>query len=331
MSAEQRALLENAIAESFEARCAALDAWPILAGQPRVMQMNLGYVCNQRCRHCHLEAGPERTEQMLPEVMEQCLEFAARAEIIDFDLTGGAPELHPRFRWLVAAIREQGGEVTDRCNLTILSEPGQEDLAEFLAANEVRIMASLPHYSPEMTERIRGREVFDRSIAGLRVLNALGYGQPGGTLELTLVHSPAGAVLPGSQAGLEAEFRTQLRERHGIEFTRLVSMTNIPSGRFLRFLADSGNLGRYMRRLAQQFNPCTLEHLMCRDTLSIGWDGTIYDCDFNQSLGIPVRNGHAMTIDETTADELDGRVIRCENHCYGCTAGQGSSCGGAVA
>lgn len=324
-------IIEEVVDIPFEERLAEIGLWPIEASEPTILQMNLGYRCNQRCAHCHIEAGPHRTEVMSDEVIDACLNFADTVGITQFDLTGGAPELHPRFRELVPAIRDREAGVIDRCNLTILSEPGQEDLAEFLAKNTVSIVASLPHYNREATERMRGKGVFDRSLAGLKTLNALGYGQPGSDLELTLVYNPAGAILPGSQASLEADFRSKLREDFGIEFTNLIALINMPLGRFLGFLSKSGNLPRYMRRLEQSFNPATVESLMCRFTLSVGHDGVLYDCDFNQCIGIEIRNGRPTSIQDVSLDELVGRAVRCRSHCYGCTAGQGSSCGGAVA
>lgn len=288
-------ILQEVVRTSFETRVRQYGAWPLAAQSPRVLQMNLGYRCNQRCCHCHLDAGPDRNEEMSDEVLRASLTFAAHAGINEFDLTGGAPELHSRFRWLVGAIRQQGGAVIDRCNLTVLSEAGQQDLAEFLAAHQVRVMASLPHYSQEMTDRVRGRDVYARSIAGLRALNAVGYGLPGSALELTLVYNPASAVLPPTQQELEADFRGQLAGRHGIAFTRLIAITNVPLGRFLRFLVASGNLRRYMARLEGQFNPSTLPNLMCRSLISVGWNGALYDCDFNGSLGLAIENGTAAT------------------------------------
>ena len=324
-------LLPAAVRLAFAERVAQCGAWPIRAGMPTTLQMNLGYRCNQRCVHCHLDAGPERTETMSPEVIEAALGCAERLGIREFDLTGGAPELHPDFRRLVAAVTQRGGRVTDRCNLTVLDEPGQEDLLDFLAAQRVRIMASLPHYTPAMTDRVRGRQVFQRSLAVLRRMNAAGYGLPASERELVLVYNPTGAFLPAAQADLEADFRARLAAEQGIVFTRLIALANLPTGRFLTFLHASGNLYRYMARLEQQFNPATLPHLMCRSLLSLGWDGTLYDCDFNQALGQPIQLDTPANIRHLSLEALAGRPIHCRNHCYGCTAGQGSSCGGAVA
>ncbi len=323
-------MLDETVDVPFEDRVGREAAWPITALATTVLQMNLGYRCNQHCAHCHLDSGPDREEQMSQEVMEAALEFADRSGITEFDLTGGAPELNPRFRWLVKTLRARDHGVIDRCNLTILSERGQEDLPRFFADHRVRVVASLPHYAAQTTDRVRGRSVFDRSIEGLRALNEAGYGRPGGELQLDLVHSPAGAFLPGCQVSLESDFRERLRDNHGVSFTGLIAMTNMPAGRFLKFLIRSGNLSRYMHRLEQNFNPATLELLMCRTTLSVAWDGILYDCDFNQSLGLPIRNGSALNVGKVRPDKLLGRAIRCRSHCYGCTAGAGSSCGGAV-
>jgi radical SAM/Cys-rich protein len=327
----QTASLDSAVGLAFVDRVKQAGAWPIRAGHPTTLQMNLGYRCNQRCAHCHLEAGPERTEQMSREVMQAALDFAARAGITDFDLTGGAPELNPHFRWLVTTLVSRGASVTDRCNLTILAEPGQQDLADFLAVQGVQVVCSLPHYRAEMTRRVRGDQVFERSISGLQKLNAAGYGHSGSRLELVLVHSPAGAILPGRQSSLEQEFRSQLHDQHGIVFTRLIVLTNNPTGRFLSFLERSGNLERYLARLEQQFNPATVANLMCRHLISVAWNGSLYDCDFNQALGMEIRSGSPARIESAAVEALVGREVRCGNHCYACTAGQGSSCGGAVA
>ena len=316
---------------SFEARLSGAGLWPIRAARPTCLQLNLGYRCNLRCVHCHLDAGPHRSEAMSDEVLRAAVALAARAGIRAFDLTGGAPELHPGFRRLVLTLRARGDDVIDRCNLAILSEPGQEDLADFLAAHGVRVHASLPHPGREMTDRVRGRGTHARLIDGLRRLNAVGYGRPGGPLELTLVYNPPGALLPASQSSLEADFRAELQRQHGVVFTRLVALTNLPTGRFLAFLERSGNAAAYLARLEAQFNPATLAGVMCRSLLSVGWDGTLYDCDFNQALGIAIGNGVPLRVQDVDIETLVGRPIRCRDHCYGCTAGQGSSCGGAVA
>lgn len=324
-------LIDRHVSVPFEECLSRIGSWPVIAQAPSVLQMNLGYRCNQTCAHCHIQASPERTEGMTTPVIRSALEFASRAGITDFDLTGGAPELHPRFRRLVKSIRSHGGRVTDRCNLTILTEPGQEDLAEFLAANGVKVVASLPCYTPAATNQTRGDGVFERSIAGLQALNAVGYGRSDGELELVLAHSPEGASLPGVEESLAQDYRYHLREDYGISFTRLIAMANMPVGRFLDSLVSTDGLGPYMRELEQSLNPDTIPSLMCRQTISVGWDGVLYDCDFNQALGLNIRNGGMLSIQDVSVEMLAGRAIRCGSHCYGCTAGQGSSCSGAVA
>lgn len=320
--------LDVIVSMPFEARLRQCGQWPVTAVRPTVLQMNLGYRCNQQCRHCHHNSGPMRTETMPDEVMEACIAFALEAGISEFDLTGGAPELHPRFGGLVTRLRGMGAEVTDRCNLTVLTEPGNEELGSLLAAHGVHVVASLPCYTEENTDLVRGQGVFAKTIAGLKMLNAAGYGESGTGLRLTLAYSPSGASLPGRQESLEVDYRKRLAEDYGFGFTRLITMANMPIGRFLRLLESDGNLGTYMRELERSLNPATLPGLMCRTTLSVGWDGTLYDCDFNQALGIAIGNGRAYRVGNVLVDELVGRGIRCGNHCYGCTAGNGSSCGG---
>ena len=324
-------LLDRSVEVPFNKRLARDGAMPLITLKPTVMQLNLGYRCNQECAHCHIEAGPDRTEEMTWDVMERTLEFADELGITEFDLTGGAPELNPNFRKLVTAIRSRDWDVITRTNLTILSEPGLEDIPQLLADNEVRVVASLPHYSRGLTDRVRGKGVFELSIEGIRKLNELGYGDPDSGLELTLVYNPAGAILPGCQDALEADFRTQLARSYGLKFTSLIALTNNPTGRFLEFLKRSGNLDQYMCRLEQNFNPATVPNLMCLTTISVGWDGTLYDCDFNQALRLRMNVGGDANILRIRPDDLLDRAVCLGSHCYGCTAGQGSSCGGAVA
>ncbi len=331
MREEPSTYLDNVVEVAFETRLSRLGLWPVTTERPATLQINLGYRCNQQCAHCHYRCGPDRKEAMSVEVMGAALEFAGGNAITDFDLTGGAPELHPDFRWLVETIGEQGGRITDRCNLTVLREPGNDDLPEFLAAHKVHVAASLPCYSPETTDRVRGRWAFARSVAALKMLNDAGYGRSDTGLELTLVHNPAGAALPGRQESLEIDYRKRLWEDHGVVFTRLITIANMPIGRLLGSLEMSGSLKRYIHELEQNFNQETLPGLMCRRILSVGWNGVLYDCDFNQSLGIAIRNGKVAHAGHTSVGKLLGRQIRCFNHCYGCTAGNGSSCGGEIA
>jgi radical SAM/Cys-rich protein len=306
----------------------ATDFPPLRRGRLKTLQVNLGYRCNQTCLHCHVNAGPNRTEAMDDATVELVPRVLEARGIATLDLTGGAPELHPRFRWLVEAARRQAVKVIDRCNLTILSEPGQEDLADFLAAQGVEVVASLPCYLEENVDGQRGKGVFERSIAGLGRLNALGYGQAGSGLELHLVYNPLGPSLPPPQAGLEAAYKQELLARYGIVFNRLYSLANMPILRFGSTLVSRGQFGDYMRLLKGSHNPDNLEHVMCRDLVSVDWRGRLYDCDFNQMLGLPLRGrlGLADLLDR----DIAGQDIEVADHCYGCTAGQGSSCGGAL-
>ncbi len=294
------------------------------------LQINVGKLCNQTCRHCHVDAGPDRREVMTRETMELCLRALARTKIPTVDITGGAPELNPDFRWLVEQCRALGRRVMDRCNLTILDVPSHRDLPEFLARNEVEVVCSLPHYRALMTDKQRGDGVYERSIAGLKRLNALGYGDGRSGLELVLVTNPVGAFLPGAQPSLEAEWKRELLRLHGIRFDSLWCITNMPISRFLEWLTESKNLEGYMERLVQSFNPAAAAGVMCRTTISIGWDGTIHDCDFNQMLELPVAASAPRHVRDFDLAALERREIVTGRHCFGCTAGAGSSCGGAV-
>ncbi len=297
------------------------------------LQANLGYKCNQSCTHCHVNAGPKRTELMSRETIDNLLDFLRVSGVACLDLTGGAPELNPHFRELVVAARALGTRVIDRCNLTILGEPGQEDLAEFLAANRVEIVASLPCYLEDNVDRQRGKGVFPASIEGLRRLNALGYGEPDSGLDLTLVYNPQGPDLPPPQCGLEAAYREQLRARYGIVFNRLFTLTNMPIKRFGSMLISTGRFEGYMSLLRDSHREENLETVMCRSLLSVDWQGYLYDCDFNQMLDLPlaVPGKRRPHLADLLARELHGNPIVVAEHCYGCTAGQGSSCGGALA
>ena len=256
---------------------------------------------------------------------------SARTDIPTVDITGGAPELNPNFRWLVEQSRTLGRHVMDRCNLSVLLLPSQADLAEFLARHRVEIVASLPYYRASQTDAQRGEGVFEKSIQALRLLNQLGYGEPGSGLSLNLVCNPVGAFLPPKQEAIEAQFRKELLARHNVTFNHLYTITNMPISRFLEFLVESGNYEQYMERLANAFNPAAAAGVMCRYTISIGWDGTLYDCDFNQMLDLPVGHGAPAHIRDFDPAQLNRRQITTRNHCYGCTAGAGSSCGGTVA
>lgn len=322
-------------APPFEATCAAAGVSPLRRGAATVLQLNIGLYCNQACRHCHVESSPRRSEAMSAEVAARCVALMdASPSVATVDLTGGAPELAPQFEYLVREATARGLEVIDRCNLTVLLEPGQEGLAAFLAEHRVRVVASLPCYSPENVDAQRGGGVFARSVAGLRALNAAGYGRPGTGLALDLVYNPGGAFLAPPQAALEATYRTELREAYGVEFTSLFCLNNMPIKRWADELARRGEADAYMALLVNGFNPGAAEGLMCRDTASVGWDGRLYDCDFNQQLELGLGGGAGAprsVFDVGSLEELTGRAIAVGSHCYGCTAGAGSSCGGALA
>lgn len=295
------------------------------------LQVNLGRKCNQACTHCHVDASPARTEMMDAKTVDRVLQILEENPGIgQIDLTGGAPELNVHFKRMVKRARSLDRRVIDRCNLTILSEPGQEELAEFLAEHKVEVVASLPCYTQDNVDKQRGKGVFVRSIDGLRRLNALGYGQPNTGLKLDLVYNPGGAFLPGPQAALKADYKSRLMDEHGIVFNELLTITNMPIKRFARDLARQGKAQEYMDLLLQAFNPATVEGLMCRHLVSVDWQGKLYDCDFNQMLEMPIP-GKETTVWEIEVGDLDGAAVAVDDHCFGCTAGAGSSCGGALA
>jgi radical SAM/Cys-rich protein len=316
---------------SFEERMRAASLFPLAATGVTVFQINVGKRCNQTCAHCHVDAGPDRKEIMTRETAELCIRALTATDIPTVDITGGAPELNPNFRWLVEQARALGRHVMDRSNLTVLLLPAQDDLAEFLARHQVEIIASLPYYRAAQTDAQRGVGVFDKSIEALRKLNALGYGQDGRGLQLNLIYNPVGAFLPPKQEAIEAQFKKELARQHGIVFNRLYTITNMPISRFLEFLLATRNYEGYMERLANAFNPVAAAGVMCRYTLSVGWDGTLYDCDFNQMLDLPTGFGAPRHVRDFDAGALHRRRIVTGNHCYGCAAGAGSSCGGNTA
>jgi radical SAM/Cys-rich protein len=315
---------------NFDETLAAHGLGPLRRAAVSTLQVNVGLRCDLACHHCHVEAGPKRSEALDAKLAARVLELlAASPGIATLDLTGGAPELNPHFRALVRGARALGRRVIDRCNLTVLFEPGQEDTAEFLAGEGVEVVASLPCYTPGNVDAQRGKRVYERSLAALRRLNALGYAQPGSGLRLALVYNPLGAFLPGPQAQLEADYRRELRAL-GIAFDRLLTITNMPIQRFARQLAREGKHAEYLALLVNHFNPETTHALMCRSTLSVAWDGSLYDCDFNQALALPLRGPRTLFELRDVAD-LAGLAIATAPHCFGCTAGAGSSCGGALA
>ncbi|MSR24693.1 MAG: radical SAM/Cys-rich domain protein [Nitrospiraceae bacterium] len=325
-----RILAQAQSCPSFETpmRRAGLD--PLHATGITVFQINVGKLCNQTCRHCHVDAGPDRRESMSRETAELCVTALAQTDIPTVDITGGAPELNPNFRWLVEQATTLNRHVLDRCNLSVLLIPSQADLGEFLARHQVEVIASLPYFRASQTDAQRGDGVFDKSIEALQLLNRLGYGREGSGLLLNLVHNPVGAFLPPAQEAAEAQFRRELQRAYGVTFNHLYTITNMPISRFLEFLIESGNYDGYMERLANAFNPVAAAGVMCRYTLSVGWDGTLYDCDFNQMLDLPINHGAPKHLRDFNLARLHKRRIVTGNHCYGCTAGSGSSCGGAV-
>ncbi len=329
-------LMEDPVSDRsrFEDVLAASGLGVLRRTRTTTVQVNVGKLCNQACHHCHVEAGPTRKEIMPRDVAERVVALIAATPDIDtVDLTGGAPELNPSFRWLVAEVRRLGRRVIDRCNLTVLFEPGMDDLARFLAAHDVNMVASLPCYRADNVDKQRGRGVFDGSIEALRALNGLGYGRPGSALRLDLVYNPVGAFLPPGQQDLEVKYKQELG-RLGIEFHRLLTITNMPIKRFAHFLERTGKYDAYMGLLVNHFNPRTVPELMCRSLVSIGWDGRLYDCDFNQmlemDLGVPDERPPRTIWDLHDFRSLDGRRVATGSHCFGCTAGAGSSCGGSL-
>jgi radical SAM/Cys-rich protein len=327
-TSEQLRILEQTNLPEFESTLNRHGHSELDAAEIEIFQINVGKVCNQTCAHCHVDAGPDRTESMIRDTAELCISALAKTNIQRVDITGGAPELNPNFRWLVEQSRALNRHVMDRCNLTVLFVKGQEDLGEFLARHKVEIICSLPYYQERETDRQRGIGVFQRSVEALKHLNSLGYGIPDSDLILNLVYNPVGAYLPGSQSSIETDFKRNLVRKYGIQFHNLWTITNMPISRFLEFLLQSGNYEMYMEKLVNAFNPAAISGLMCRNTISIGWDGRLYDCDFNQMLDLQVGFQAPQHISEFDVSLLNHRRIKTARHCYGCTAGSGSSCGG---
>lgn len=305
---------------------------PLRRARLETLQVNLGYRCNQQCVHCHVNAGPQRKEMMSRETIDDVISFIQASGVSTLDLTGGAPELNPHFRYLVQRARDLGMRVIDRCNLTIIEEPGQEDLAGFLVAQQVEITASLPCYLEENVDQQRGKGVFEASIRALRKLNALGYGQENSGHVLNLVYNPQGPTLPPPQAQLEADYKEHLGKHYGIVFNHLYTLANMPIQRFGSMLVSKGQFHNYMALLHAAHQNANLEGVMCRTLISVDWQGYVYDCDFNQMLGLPLRrNGRPRVhINDLAGSDVQGDSIVVGDHCYGCTAGQGSSCGGAL-
>ncbi len=331
----QLAVLAGAAGERFPFFTEKLKEqakFPLKPANLAVLQVNIGKMCNQVCKHCHVDAGPDRKEIMTRETMTACLDaLRNNPGITTVDLTGGAPELNPDFRWFVAGIKQLDRHVIVRCNLTIiLSNKRFYDLPKFYKSYNIEVVSSLPSFTADRTDRQRGDGVFKDSIAALQMLNEEGYGMPGTGLILNLVYNPAGAFLPPNQQSLEKEYKVELKRLYDISFNQLYAITNMPISRYLDYLLASGNYEKYMEKLVDAFNPAAVDSVMCRNTISVGWDGHLYDCDFNQMLDLKVSCGNSAHISRLDVRELEKRDIMLNQHCYGCTAGAGSSCGGAV-
>ncbi len=316
--------------QEFNEKLQEIDLFPLIAEGISVLQINVGFRCNQACRHCHVNAGPNRSEQMTKGTFKQCLRVLEDGKIPTVDITGGAPELNPYFRWFVHEVRKLGIGVIDRCNLTIVHESGQEGLIDFLVENEVSVVASLPAISAPQTDSQRGKNSFEKSISALKLFNQVGYGIENSGLEINLVTNPLGAFLPGSQDSLEMYWRRVLHDKYNVKFNHLYTITNMPVGRFLEWLKSRNLLENYMKKLTDSFNPAAANSVMCKSTLSVDWLGYMYDCDFNQMLGLRINHGVPVHISDFDSEKLTQREIVTKLHCFGCTAGKGSSCGGGV-
>lgn len=324
-------MFQNGDLPKFKDKIAETGQYPLKAKKLEILQINLGYMCNQVCEHCHVDAGPDRKEIMTRETMAQCLEVIKSTKAHTLDLTGGAPEMNPNFRWFVEQASKAGvKDFIVRSNLTIIrANKKYYDLPHFFQKYNVHVISSMPHWTKGKTDKQRGNGVFDKSIKALQELNAAGYGKPDSTLRLDLVYNPSGAFLPGNQASMEKDFKKALMEDFGIEFHQLFTITNLPIARFLDYLIASENYEDYMYALVEAYNPAAVKNVMCTNTLSISWDGYLFDCDFNQMLHLPV-NSKVKHISNYNESLLEGREIMISQHCYGCTAGAGSSCQGSV-
>ena len=318
--------------EKFEDKLKPIGLFPLKPTRTDIFQVNVGKMCNQVCKHCHVDAGPDRKEIMTRETMQYCLDALKDTDITTVDLTGGAPEMNPDFRWFVEELSKLGKKVIVRCNLTIIvANKKYHDLPKFFKRHNIEVVSSLPYFSAKRTDAQRGDGVFERSIRALKMLNEVGYGIEGSGLTLNLVYNPSGAFLPGDQFTLESQFKSKLRDGYGIEFNSLLAITNLPISRFLEYLVRSERYEDYMEELVNAFNPAAAEGVMCRNTISISWDGYLYDCDFNQMLELKLAGNAPKHIKDWNLDLIDNRDIILNQHCYGCTAGAGSSCGGQTA
>jgi radical SAM/Cys-rich protein len=317
--------------DRFADQLQPLGLFPLKPTSIEIFQINVGKMCNQVCQHCHVDAGPDRKEIMTRETMQECLDAIRRSSVHTVDLTGGAPEMNPDFRWFVEQLSALGKKIIVRCNLTIIvANKKYHDLPEFFKLHQIEVVSSLPYFSAKRTDAQRGEGVFEKSIRALKMLNEVGYGQADSGLTLNLVYNPSGAFLPDDQEALQAQFKKKLREGYGIEFNELFAITNLPVSRFLEYLVRSENYEEYMGELANAFNPVAAAGVMCRNTISVSWDGYLYDCDFNQMLELKMK-GQAKHLRDWDEEELTERDIILGQHCYGCTAGAGSSCGGTTA
>ena len=316
---------------TFEEKFNEIGIGALTATKVEILQINVGKMCNQVCKHCHVDAGPDRKEIMTMETMGYCLNALKDSEIQIVDLTGGAPELNPNFKWFVTELKKINKHVIVRSNLTILVANGFEDYAKFMAENDVEIISSLPYYTSSTTDKQRGEGVFEQSIKAIKELNDLDYGKEDSGLILNLVYNPTGAFLPPNQEALEMDYKRELKNKFGLVFNNLFTITNLPISRFLDYLIQSGNYLGYMNKLMSAFNPIAAQNVMCRNMVSIGWEGSVYDCDFNQMLEISLDNSLSKHIKDFNIKALEGRKIVVGNHCFGCTAGAGSSCGGTTA
>jgi radical SAM/Cys-rich protein len=304
--------------------------FPLKSKKIEIFQINVGRLCNLNCKHCHVEAGPQRTESMTRHTFEKCLEILRASDIPTVDITGGSPEMNPNLEWFITKVSKLNRRVIVRSNFVILLLPKFQRFLDIYADNKVEVVGSLPHFKPDQTDQQRGKGVFERCIRVMKSLNERGYGKEGSGLHLHLVHNPVGAFLPASQTDLEFEYKKRLLQEHGVKFNNLFTITNMPIGRYLEYLMKSDNFGDYMEVLSNAYNPSAVDNVMCRSTISVAWDGTLFDCDFNQMLGLPVDHGAPNHIDCFNINQLDSRKIVIANHCYGCTAGAGSSCQGAT-
>jgi radical SAM/Cys-rich protein len=333
----QLEVLENSVFSggqlpTFQKKIEPLGHYPLKPSKIEIFQVNIGYMCNQVCKHCHVDAGPDRQEIMSRETMQQCLDVLSKARIKTLDITGGAPEMNPDFRWFVTRAHELGvTEIIVRSNLTIIvSNPKYHDLPQFFRSNNVRVCSSLPFYNAGKTDRQRGEGVFEKSVQALQMLNEVGYGRDGSGLILDLVYNPMGAFLPGDQAQLQRDFKKELKDNFKVDFNNLFTITNIPISRFLDFLIESGNYEDYMEKLVSAFNPAAVDGVMCRNTISVDWQGYLYDCDFNQMLGLKTSQQYGQHLSTFDLTDLENREIIIGQHCFACTAGAGSSCQGAT-